>query len=172
MDQQARITDVDALENLRSALIVFQARAKRSVDEVIDEVRRTKRWLEQEKREYWEAQIRVRNRKLEQAEQELFNAKLSAWRDSIAREKAIVTKMRALVTEAEEKLKACKFWDRNYEGMVEPMTKGLMHIREFLDQDLPNGIWQITNSIKALDAYTETRMPIAPPPTTTGETQP
>ncbi|MEK0450352.1 MAG: hypothetical protein RL088_2620 [Verrucomicrobiota bacterium] len=159
MDSQARITDTDALENLRSALIVFQARAKRSVDEVIDEVRRTKRWLEQEKREFWENQIRIRNRKLEQAEQELFNAKLSAWRDSIAREKAMVVKMRALVTEAEEKLRAVKQWDRNYESMVEPLSKGLTSLREFLEQDLPNGIWQITNSIKALDAYAETRMP-------------
>lgn len=159
MDSQARITDTDALENLRSALIVFQARAKRSVDEVIDEVRRTKRWLEQEKREFWENQIRIRSRKLEQAEQELFNAKLSAWRDSIAREKAMVVKMRALVTEAEEKLRAVKHWDRNYESMVEPLSKGLTSLREFLEQDLPNGIWQITNSIKALDAYAETRMP-------------
>lgn len=159
MDSQARITDTDALENLRSALIVFQARAKRSVDEVIDEVRRTKRWLEQEKREFWENQIRIRSRKLEQAEQELFNAKLSAWRDSIAREKAMVVKMRALVTEAEEKLRAVKHWDRNYESTVEPLSKGLTSLREFLEQDLPNGIWQITNSIKALDAYAETRMP-------------
>ena len=159
MDSQARITDTDALENLRSALIVFQARAKRSVDEVIDEVRRTKRWLEQEKREFWENQIRIRSRKLEQAEQELFNAKLSAWRDSIAREKAMVVKMRALVTEAEEKLRAVKHWDRNYESMVEPLSKGLTSLREFLEQDLPNGIWQIMNSIKALDAYAETRMP-------------
>ncbi len=166
MDTQARITDTDALENLRSALILFQARAKRSVDEVIDEVRRTKRWLEQEKRDYWENQIRIRNRKLEQAEQELFNAKLSKWRDSIAREKAIVTRMREAVSEAEEKLRAVKFWDRNYEGMVEPLAKGLLGLREFLDQDMPKGIWQVTNSIKALDAYTETRMPIAPPPTT------
>jgi hypothetical protein len=161
MDSQARITDTDALENLRSALIVFQARAKRSVDEVIDEVRRTKRWLEQEKRDFWEAQIRIRSQKLEQAEQELFNAKLSAWRDSIAREKAMVVKMRALVTEAEEKLRAVKHWDRNYESTVEPLTKGLTSLREFLEQDLPNGIWQITNSIKALDAYAETRMPSA-----------
>ena len=165
MDQQARITDTDALENLRSALIVFQARAKRSVDEVIDEVRRTKRWLEQEKREYWENQIRIRNRKLEQAEQELFNAKLSEFRDSIAREKMIVMKLRGLVAEAEEKLAAVKFWDRNYAGSVEPLTKGLMSLREFLDQDMPRGIWQIANSIKALDAYTETHIPIAPPPT-------
>lgn len=166
MDTQARITDTDALENLRSALIVFQARAKRAVDEVLDEVRRTKRWLEQEKRDYWENQIRVRERKLEQAEQELFNAKLSEWRDSIAREKAIVTKMRVMVAEAQEKLKAVKFWDRNFEGMVEPLSKGLMGLREFLDQDLPRGIWQVTDSIKALDAYAETRMVVAPPPPT------
>lgn len=163
MDQQARITDTDALENLRSALIVFQARARRSVDEVIDEVRRTKRWLEQEKRDFWEAQIRVRNRKLDQAEAELFNAKLSEFKDSTAREKAMVAKMRALVAEAEEKLKAVKQWDRNYEGVVEPMTKGLMSLREFLEVDLPKGIWQITGSIKALDAYTEAQMPVAPP---------
>ena len=163
MDQQARITDTDALENLRSALIVFQARAKRSVDEVIDEVRRTKRWLEQEKRDYWETQIRVRTRKLDQAEAELFNAKLSEFKDSIAREKMIVAKMRALVAEAEEKLRAVKYWDRNYEGMVEPMSKGLMSLREFLDVDMPKGIWQVTASIKALDAYTEVQMPATPP---------
>lgn len=162
MDQQARITDTDALENLRSALIVFQARAKRSVDEVIDEVRRTKRWLEQEKRDFWKNQIRVRNRKLEQAEQELFNAKLSEFRDSIAREKMIVMKLRAAVAEAEEKLKAVKFWDRNYEGSVEPLAKGLTSLREFLEQDMPRGIWQIANSIKALDAYKEAHVPSAP----------
>ena len=59
----------------------------------------------------------------------------------------IVAKMRALVAEAEEKLRAVKYWDRNYEGMVEPMSKGLMSLREFLDVDMPKGIWQVTGSI-------------------------
>jgi len=46
MGNQAKVTSTEALDAFRSNLIVFRAKAKKSVDEVTDEVRRTRGWLQ------------------------------------------------------------------------------------------------------------------------------
>ena len=44
----ARITSLDALESFRAALIVFLTTGRRTADEVIEQVRRVRLWLQNE----------------------------------------------------------------------------------------------------------------------------
>ena len=56
MAEQAKVTSLDALESFRAKLIVFLSKSRRSIDEVSDEIRRTRNWLQGEQRVHWEAQ--------------------------------------------------------------------------------------------------------------------
>ena len=50
MAEQAKVTSLHALESFRADLIVFISEAHRAVDEVGDEVRRTRYWIQKQRR--------------------------------------------------------------------------------------------------------------------------
>lgn len=174
MAEQARITSIDALEIFRSNLILFLTKAHRSVDEVTDEVRRTRMWLQQDRRMHWEQQIRARRRALDQAEQELMSAKLSGLRDSTTAQEEAVRKAKRALIEAEEKLRRVKLWNRDFDGRADPMLKRLQSLRHFLDFDMPKGVSFLVQAQKTLESYSERSAPAAAPaaPTETAPPSP
>ena len=93
-EQQAHVTSVEALESFRTALIRFLEKAKISLDEVSDEVTRTRVWLEGDQSMYWKREIRKFTRKLEDAKQALFSAELSAMRETSSHEERLMKKTR------------------------------------------------------------------------------
>ena len=81
---QAQVTSVEAIELFRAKFIVFLAQARNVLEEASNEVVRMRPWLQDEKRMFWEQELRRRARKLEEAKQELFNATLSKFHETIA----------------------------------------------------------------------------------------
>jgi chromosome segregation ATPase len=160
MAQQVKLTSLDALEAFRADLIVFMATARDRVDEVREEVRRTRMWLESDRWVYWEGEIRRRQRALSLAEQELFSARLSNLRDDTTAQEQAVRKARRAVEEAEEKLRAVKQWVRRYDSTVEPLSKRLEALRCVVDQDLPKAVAFLVQAQTTLEAYVQ----MAPPP--------
>lgn len=163
MPTQVRVTSIDALESFRASLIIFLAKARRSLDEVTDEVRRTRVWLQNDQRVHWENQLRRRRKVLEQAEAELFSAKLSGLRETTAAQQAAVLRGRRAVAEAEEKLRCVKNWNARYDGCAEPLTKSLEGLRFSVNYDLPKGVAFLANARKTLDAYAESLAPLPSP---------
>src|SRR5688572_3151604 len=125
----ARITSLETLETFRSALIIFMAVARRGCDEAVEEVRRTRLWLQQDQRMHWEQQIRKRRKMLDMAVQELFSARLSGLRMSTTAQENQVRKMKAAVAEAEEKLRNVKRWSRDFDHEADPLVKRLETLR-------------------------------------------
>jgi DNA repair exonuclease SbcCD ATPase subunit len=160
----AHVTSLEALEAFRASLIVFLGHAHRSVDEVGDEVRRTRGRLQNEWRTHWEQEIRKRRRLLDQAEQELLSAKLSNLRDNISAQQNAVRKAREAVDHAEKKLRAVKKWSRDFEADVGPLIKRIDSLRQVLDFDLPKGVAFLLQAQKTLEGYTESA-PTRPAPT-------
>jgi len=160
---QAKVTSLEALETFRSHLILFLTRANRSVNEVIDEVSRTRAWIQNDQRLYWEREFRRRTKILEQAEQELMSAKLSGLRQSTTMQQAAVLKAKRLVAESEEKRRVVKQWSRNFDVTADPLTKKLESLRSFLEQDLPKGVSFLANAHKTLEAYNQSSAPTHPP---------
>jgi hypothetical protein len=157
MAEQVRVTSIDALERFRADLINFLHTAHRSLDEVSDEVRRVGHWLENDQRVHWENEMKRRKRVLDQAEAELFAAKLSALRDTTSGQQQAVRKAKAAFTEAEEKLRAIKKWNRDFEGLADPLLKGLGSMREFIDHDMPHALAYLVQAQRTLEDYAETR---------------
>ncbi len=154
MATQAQITSVEAIELFRAALIVFTSQARPALEEVSGEVVRTRLWLQNEQRHFWEAQLRARNKKLEQARQELFTARLSEFQETTSLLQMAVRRASQSVQEAEDKLKLLKRWDRELDNRSAPLLKEIEQLHGFLTADVPAAVALLTQIIQTLDAYT------------------
>ncbi len=163
MSNQAKVTSVEALDHLRAGLILFLTKARRSLDDAGDELRRTRLWLQHDMRTRWENEVRKCRRMLEAAEQELFSAKLSGLRDDLSFQQNAVRKAKAALAHAEEKLRNVKGWSRNYEAAADPLAKRLEGLRQYLDYDLPKGITHLVQLQRTLEGYAEIELPADAP---------
>jgi hypothetical protein len=161
MATQARITSTEALESFRASLIVFLGKARRSVDDVSDEVRRTRVWLQHDQRIHWEGEFRRRTKQLEQAQAELMSAQITSNQTSVLLRQAAVIKAKRALIEAEGKLRTLKKWVQNYDSCVDPVAKKLESLREYLSTDMPKAIAYLASVQKTLDAYAAAAVPTA-----------
>ena len=163
MATHAKITSTDALEIFRASLIVFLNKSHSALDQVSDEIRRTRSWIQQEQRTHWENEMRRRTRALAQAEQELMSARMTKALDNLTTQQAAVNKARRALEEAQEKVRKVKLWTRDFDGIVEPMAKGLNSLRGYLDHDLPQGIAYLAEVEKIMESYMEAPKTAAQP---------
>lgn len=155
MPDQAHVTSVHAIESFRGDLINFVTKAKPVLEEACDEVLRTREWLEQDRRVFWENQVRRRSRALEDAQQALFSAQLSKLRNVTTAEQMAVAKARRALAEAEEKVRAIKKWTRDFDELVQPLLKKLEQLRSMLARDMPQAAIHLAEVVKSLDAYAQ-----------------
>lgn len=156
MGNQAKVTSTDAIEQFRASLIIFRGKAHRSLDDSVDEVRRTRLWLQHDQRMHWEGEFRKRSRVLAQAEQELMSARLSGGAShgtALGVRQANVNKAKHALEEAEAKLRNVKGWNQNFESCADPIVKRLENIGHYLDNDMPKAISYLVNVLRALSAY-------------------
>src|SRR5687768_6845381 len=104
MSQRAQVKSVDAIEAFRNSLIIYIGKAKPALEHVTGDVTRLRMWLQHDQRMLWENEARRRGRKLEEAQQLLYSARLSNLRDSISTEQLAVHKAKRSMEEAEQKL--------------------------------------------------------------------
>ncbi len=154
MATDVHVTSVDALGTFRSELIVFVAGAMRALDEALGEVNRTRQWIRHDQRFHWEGELRRRQKKLDEALQDLLSARMSSLRDDTSQTN-MVTKARRALREAEEKLRGLKHWERNFDLAVDPIMKQMGGLRTVLEHDMPKAIAFLANARQTLDLYSE-----------------
>ncbi len=156
MEGQARVGSIDALEAFRAALIRYTERVRRGLDDVTGEVKRTRGWLETEQRQKWEGEFRRRSRAMEQAEQELFSARMSSMKNDKSAQQMAVNKAKRALLEAEEKLAVIKRWRQAYDARIESLAKQLESLHETVSRQMPKAVVSLSNSIRYLQDYAET----------------
>jgi hypothetical protein len=159
MAERAKITSVEALDRFRASLILYLSKARPTVEEVSAEVLRTRVWIEEEQRTYWQNQLRLRSRALEEAQQALFSAKISGLRDESAAEVMAFQRAKRQVEEAQAKLLVTKLWARDFDNRVQPLLKQIEKLHSVLSNDMVNGAAYLAEAIKTLDAYAEIAQP-------------
>jgi hypothetical protein len=155
MSQKAHVSSLDALQAFRSDLIVYLNQARPALDEISAEVLRTRMWLENDQRVYWENQLRHRTRDLEQAQQTLFSARLGVLRKESAAEQLAVRKAKESVEAAMQKLRTVKKWDRDFESRVQPLVKQMEKLHTVFSNDMVQALASLTQTINILAAYAE-----------------
>jgi len=153
MADRAQVTSVEAIESFRASLIVYLSKARPTVEEVSNEVVRTRAWLQSDRRRYWEHEMRLRRRALEEAEQELFTAMLSQLSEATAEQQRVVHQAKHAVNEADDKLHLLKKWDRELENRSEPLLKQVEQLQGFLTSDMARAVAHLAQVVKTLDAY-------------------
>jgi chromosome segregation ATPase len=160
MADKARVTSLEALDEFRSSLIVYLSKARPALEEVDDEVMRTRVWVQSNQITHWEHQVRRRALALEQAQQALFSAGISKLRQVSDAERMAVQRAKHALQEAEDKLRRVKQWSREFETRVEPLAKQLDQLRNVLTIDMPKAAAHLAGLIKSLSEYAN----LAPPP--------
>src|SRR5512137_2149671 len=125
MPQGAHVTSVESIEAFRSDLIIYLSKARPTLEEVSAEVLRTRIWLQNDQRIFWESQVRRRAKELEQAQQALFSAGISNLHEATDVQKMAVMRARRALEEAEQKLKTVKHWSREFDSRADPLVKQL-----------------------------------------------
>lgn len=155
MAGQAHVTSVDAIEAFRASLVLYLSKVRPAVEQVSAEVLRTRTWVQTSQRQHWENQLRLRRRKLEEAQSELFNARISQFKKSTLLETLAVQRAQRAVDEAEAKLAMLKKWSREIEARAEPLLKQIEQLHGYLSTELSQGVVQLQQIVKTLDAYTD-----------------
>ncbi len=161
MAERAKITSVEAVQQFRTELLVFLSKARPALEEAGCEVLRLRVWLETDRRTHWEAQLRRRRRKLEEAEAALFSEKMSGNQGASAAHQAAVIRARRDVAEAEEKLRTIKRWEREYENRTQPLLKQQEKLTSLLATDVPNAAALLASVVDTLQKYASIVPPAA-----------
>lgn len=157
MADQAQVRSVEVFESLRAAFIQYQAKSRRAVDMALEEVTRTRQWLQVERRTHWETQIRNWTRQLERAKAELMTVRLSAMVDRSSRHEEAVRHAERQLQNAQEKLKQVKRWSRDFDTATGPHVRRLESVREHYLHDLPKAAAWLHQVQVTLEAYAESR---------------
>jgi hypothetical protein len=164
MAERAHVTSSDAIEAFRAAIIGYLSKTRPVLEDAIDDVQRTRQWLQHDRRMHWENQLRRRRKVLEEAEQAVFSARIANLREVSSAENAAVLRAKRAVTEAEDKLRIVKRWSNEFDNRVEPLVKQLEQLRTLLANSMPKAALHLAQVIKALDAYAGVSPIAAPPP--------
>ena len=160
MPDKAQITSVEAIESFRAGLIVFLGQARPVLEEVGNELSRTRLWLQNDQRMFWQQELRTRTRRLEEARQELFNATLTNLQTGTAALlQMTVQRTQRAVLEAEDKLKLLKRWDNELDNRAAPLMKLTEQLHGFLASDMARAVAYLDQALKALDAYRNVAAP-------------
>ena len=153
MPLQAKISSVEAIESFRASLIVYLSQTRPLLEEMSRETIQTRLWLQNDQRRQWEHQLRRRQRKLEEARQELFAATLSKLQDASSLHYMAVQRAQRAVEEAEGKLATIKKWTRDLEDTAAPLTKQVEQLHGFLITDMGRAVVYLDQVLNALAAY-------------------
>jgi hypothetical protein len=158
MADRAQITSVEAIEAFRSALIIYLTKARPALEEMSNEVLRSKQWLQNDQRRLWEGEMKKRAKKLERAKAELFSVSMSKLQEVSSAQQMIVHRAKHACEEAEKKLALLKKWDHELDNRADPLVKQVDQFLSFVSTELPRAIASLTQMIRTLEAYADVGM--------------
>jgi hypothetical protein len=153
MAERAQVTSVEALESFRARLIIYLSKARPTLEEMCDEVSRTKDWLQSDRRSHWQNELRRTSRELDQARQELFSARVANLHGPTSAQQLAVTRAQRVHRQAEDKLRLLRKWCRDFENLTDPLTKQLDQLHTFLTSDMPRAVAYLAQVTSTLEAY-------------------
>jgi hypothetical protein len=167
MSQFARVTSLDALQNFKAALIEFAGEANLALSEATSDVQRTTWWIQNDRYQHWQREIKKRTEKLAQAKAELFKKQLESndTRTSAIVERKNVAKAQAALDEAEDKLRRVKKWSLALDREIMLFRAGLGQVSGAVSGDLPAAIGRMDKMINSLEAYLKVAAPASSPVT-------
>ncbi len=159
MAEKANITDIEVLERFRTSLILFTEKASASLDEVSEEVKRTRIWLQTEQKLNLEREMKRKQKELEQIEAEYFSARLSDLAEKKTGIQMMIRKKKQEMRDLEEKMRAVQSWIRQFDSRVEVEARKVDKLNGMLSSEMGRAIHFLREAAAALRDYSSNQEP-------------
>jgi len=162
MSSQATVHSIDALKDLRTALALYGDDTLGALGAVEAEVRRTLRWLQDERPYYWQEQIKRRREQVALARSDLFRRQLQKRPDytpPMSEQKENLRKAEANLQDAEKRLAMVRKWQPLFKQAVLEYHASVQRLKDLSAGDVPRAVNLLSRLIDALEAY----LRVAPP---------
>jgi hypothetical protein len=156
MSSQASVHSIDALKDLRTALALYGDDTLGALGAVEAEVRRTLRWLQDERPYFWQEQIKRRREQVSLARSDLFRRQLQKRPDytpPMSEQKENLRKAEASLQDAEKRLAMVRKWQPLFKQAVLEYHASVQRLKDLSAGDVPRAVNLLTRLIDALEAY-------------------
>ncbi|MBN1910138.1 MAG: hypothetical protein JW818_10395 [Pirellulales bacterium] len=169
MSWSAKLTSIDAVRELATALVVFGEAVTAALDNLAQDVRRGSEWIHHERPSYWNQEVRCSRERVGEARLELERAltfrRIAEQRPSCREEQAVLEAAKRRLRTAEEKQQVLKHWQHAVDHGMRELHGAQQPLAVWLQTQLPRALASLKQMAEALEAYAETGA--APPPSAT-----
>jgi hypothetical protein len=156
MSTQAAVHSIEALKEFRVALALFAEDVLAALGAVDMEIRRTALWLQQDRRTYWQEQIKRRKEQVAEANAEVFRRKLQQRPDytpAYSEQKELLRRAEISLRDAERRAALVKKWEPALQQAILEYHGTTRRIKDLASGDVPRAIVALERMIEALEAY-------------------
>ncbi len=164
MSQEARVSSVLILKQLRASLGTFAETAATALEEASTEIQHTRQWLQEDRYRHWKREVQARTERFVRAkgalkQKEIFDRTLGGTPSSCVDERKALKIAEARLREAEVKLSRVKAWSLRIEKELSDYRGATQRLSSALEVEIPNARAKLNNMIDSLEAY----LALAPP---------
>ena len=160
MAGEANITDIEALDEFRRALIKFREEVSVAASEADSEVKSTFVWLERDRMLHWRRAVPRLDEELTSAKSALYRKGMQTMgtgqQSSNIDEKKAVARAKVRAEDARERLEKTRRWMASLERDVSLYKSAMSPVATMVDRDMPDAILRLRNMALALEAYLAT----------------
>ena len=161
MSRFAKVTSIDVVERLTSALQSFKEEASNAVDSLELEIQRAVRWIQNDQKNYWKQQIRRSWDQVGEARTNLERAMTyratTDYRPACREEKLELEKAKRRLRRAEEKAELVRHWSREVDHELTEYRGSINQLSGWLQSDHPRAIAALKRMTSALESYVALR---------------
>lgn len=158
MSDPANVRSLDALRNLRIALLRFENEARRSTSALIVEAQRVLNWLQLEQPQYWKRQVQLAYQQLAEARASLMKCKMRRtgdFRPTCYDEQKAVERCKRRLEKSRHMVEAIKSWTIKSSHELDEYTSRAAQLNRCLDGDIPRAVALLENLVTSLEKYSE-----------------
>ena len=156
MSGQANVTQIDALKHFRSVLVKYQDSLRDACEMLSHEGGRGVDWVDVDRSSYWPGQVRRLEEDLVAAKNALEQCMLRGFGDdrpSCIDEKKAVTRIKARLDTAREKVKQTRQWKSRIGRDGDEFKTRMVQMGDYVEAELPKAIVALDRMIDALEKY-------------------
>jgi hypothetical protein len=165
MSSQAAVRSIDDLKSLRVALALYGEDTLSTLGAVEAEVRRTLRWVDEERPAYWQEQIKKRRELVAMARADVFRRNIQkrpGYDPPMSEQKEALRKAEASLQDAEKRLVMVRKWQPTLRHAVLEYHASVQRLKDMAAGEAPSGVNLLTRIIDALEAYLQVAPPSGP----------
>ncbi len=158
MGQEARVSSISVLKQLRASLGTFAKIASIAMEEASAGIQHTRQWVREDQNRFWKAQVQARTEQFTRAkralkQRQVFDRTLAGTPSSCVDEKKALQVAEARLREAEYKLSRVKAWSQQIEKEWSDYRAATQRLVNGVEVEIPNARARLDKMIDSLEAY-------------------